>query len=70
MDLISSSKKSSRLGAVLPIRLGWLSGWLLCQQETDLSAFKRGAYVGFGAFGYVQIAKHKASGQICAIKAM
>ena len=29
MDLISSCKKSSRLGAVLPIRLGWLSGWLL-----------------------------------------
>ena len=47
-----------------------VSGWSWCRQETDLSAFKRGAYVGFGAFGYVQIAKHKASGQICAIKAM
>ena len=48
----------------------WVVERLWCQQETDLSAFKRGAYVGFGAFGYVQIAKHKASGQICAIKAM
>ena len=33
------------------------SDWVVerswCQQETDLSAFKRGAYVGFGAFGTV-----------------
>lgn len=43
---------------------------MLFGESLDLAAFKMGAYIGFGAFGYVRIAKHKASGQICAVKAM
>jgi hypothetical protein len=29
-----------------------------------------GAYVGYGAFGYCRIAKHRPTGTICAVKAM
>ena len=38
--------------------------------KASLEDFKLGTYVGFGAFGYVRIAKHTPSGKICAIKAM
>ena len=33
-------------------------------------SFKMGAYVGYGAFGFCRIAKHKETGTICALKAM
>ena len=38
--------------------------------DLSLDQFKMGAYVGYGAFGYCRIAKHRPTGTICAVKAM
>jgi CRP-like cAMP-binding protein len=43
---------------------------MLFGEDLSLEAFNMGAYVGFGAFGFVRIAKHKETGQMCAIKGM
>lgn len=43
---------------------------MLFGDQVTLESFDMGTYVGFGAFGFVRIAKHKETGRMCAIKGM